>query len=118
MSKVTVFVGLDYHKDSVQVCAMDRDGKVLINRSRPNDSNAIAVLVASRVDNVRAAIDVPLDRAETRDGWSGRAEGLLRPESLPRAGTNAWRDRPEPLCVLSPRARRGSRRRGSRRRVD
>ena len=23
MSKVTVFVGLDYHKDSIQVCVMD-----------------------------------------------------------------------------------------------
>ena len=71
---------------------MDLDGKVFINRSRPDDTGAIGV---------------PLDRGEMRDEWSGRAEGLLRPESLPRAGTNAWRDRPEPLCVLSPRARRG-----------
>jgi hypothetical protein len=47
MSKVTVFVGLDYHKESVQICATDRDGKVLINRSRPNDATAVAVLVAS-----------------------------------------------------------------------
>ena len=23
MSKVTVYVGLDYHKDSIQVCVMD-----------------------------------------------------------------------------------------------
>ena len=61
MSKVTVFVGLDYHNDTVQVCAMEQDGKVLINRSRPDDINGIAVLLASRVDSVRAAIDVPLD---------------------------------------------------------
>ena len=107
MSKVTVFVGLDYHDDSVQVCAMDLDGKVLINRSRPDDINGIAALVASRMDCVRAAIDVPLDRGVTRDEWSGSADGLLRPESLPTAGTNAWRGRPELLCVLSSRARRG-----------
>ena len=61
MSKVTVFVGLDYHNDTVQVCAMEQDGKVLINRSRPDDINGISVLLASRVDSVRAAIDVPLD---------------------------------------------------------
>jgi hypothetical protein len=34
---------------------MDRDGKLLINRSRPDDINGIEVLVASRVDSVRAA---------------------------------------------------------------
>jgi hypothetical protein len=30
MSKVAVFVGLDYHKDSVVICAMDGNGKVFI----------------------------------------------------------------------------------------
>ena len=38
MSKVTVFVGLDYHKDSVQVCIMDQAGQVLANRRCPNDA--------------------------------------------------------------------------------
>ena len=33
MSKVTVYVGLDYHKDSIQVCVMDPAGKILANRS-------------------------------------------------------------------------------------
>ena len=32
MSKVTVYVGLDYHKDSIQVCVMDPAGQVLANR--------------------------------------------------------------------------------------
>ena len=41
MSKVTVFIGRDYHNDSVQVCAMDRDGKVFINRSRPDDISGV-----------------------------------------------------------------------------
>src|SRR5208337_3469892 len=38
MSKVTVYVGLDYHKDSIQVCTMDAAGKVLVNRSCRNDA--------------------------------------------------------------------------------
>jgi hypothetical protein len=67
MSKVTVRVGLDYHKNIDQVRAMDRDGKVLIDRSRPDGTDAIAVPMASRVVHVRAAIDVSLDRGGTRD---------------------------------------------------
>ena len=31
MANVTRFVGLDYHKDSVQVCVLDPDGKRLAN---------------------------------------------------------------------------------------
>ena len=77
MSKVTVFVGLDYHKDSVVICAMDRNGKVFINYSRPTDAHAVAVLVASRVDHVRAAIEVPLDRDEGRVVRPGRGPALL-----------------------------------------
>jgi len=38
MSIVTlriVFVGLDYHASSVQVCVMDKDGNMLVNRNVP-----------------------------------------------------------------------------------
>jgi len=75
MSKVTVFVGLDYHKDSVQVCVMDRDGTVLMNRSCPNDANTLARLVASHAEGVRAAIEACTaaaalaDALVTRHGW-------------------------------------------------
>lgn len=75
MSKVTVFVGLDYHKDSIQVCVMDHAGKVLHNRSCPNDVNAVARLVASHADHVRAAVEACTGAAEladalvTRFGW-------------------------------------------------
>jgi hypothetical protein len=37
MSKVTVYVGLDYHKDSIQVCVMDPVGTILANRRCEND---------------------------------------------------------------------------------
>jgi transposase len=42
MGSVSVFVGLDYHQSSVQVCVMDRQGTLLSNRSCPNSWPAIA----------------------------------------------------------------------------
>lgn len=41
MSSVPVFVGLDYHQDSVQVCVLNAEGAVLVNRSVANDGDAI-----------------------------------------------------------------------------
>lgn len=41
MSSLPVFVGLDYHQNSVQVCILDPDGKKLSNRSIDNDCGAI-----------------------------------------------------------------------------
>ena len=75
MSKVTVYVGLDYHKDSIQVCVMDQAGKVLANRSCPNDANAVALMVVFFGDQVRAAIEACTGAADladelvTRHGW-------------------------------------------------
>ena len=67
MSRVAVFVGLDYHKDSVQVCAMDRDGKVLIQPVlAPTTSTPSQCRWPPAWTPVRAAIDVPLERGETR----------------------------------------------------
>ena len=45
MSNVPVYVGLDYHQDSIQVCVLDQDGQVLLNRSAPNDSQALAQII-------------------------------------------------------------------------
>ena len=42
MSIVPIFVGLDYHQDSIQVCVLASDGRVLLNRSCPNDVEAVA----------------------------------------------------------------------------
>jgi transposase len=75
MSKVTVYVGLDYHKDSVQVCVMDQAGKVLANRSCPNCAREIDVFVAFFGDDVHGAIEACTGAAEladeliTRHGW-------------------------------------------------
>ena len=42
MENLSFFVGLDYHKDTVQVCVMDDKGKVLGNRVCGNDAQAVA----------------------------------------------------------------------------
>ena len=75
MSKVTVFVGLDYHKDSIQVCIMDPAGRVLANRKCPNDATELALLVAFFGDGVRGAIEACCGAADLADelverhGW-------------------------------------------------
>jgi transposase len=76
MSKLTCFVGLDYHKDSIQVCVMDHAGTVLSNRSCPNDAAAVAGGVARHGGIVQAAIEAStgtahlVDELATRSGWS------------------------------------------------
>jgi len=56
----TVFVGLDYHDQSVQVCAMDADQKMLVNASVKNDWRAVVAAVRQRCGSevrVQAAIE-------------------------------------------------------------
>jgi transposase len=45
MSNVPVFVGLDYHQDSIQVCVLDQQGRVLLNRSADNNYKELSRLV-------------------------------------------------------------------------
>jgi transposase len=71
MSKVTVFVGLDYHKDSIQVCVMDASGTVLLNRSCRNDAQAVAERVAPHGDHVRGAIEACSGAAHLADELVG-----------------------------------------------
>ncbi len=76
MSKVTVFVGLDYHKSAVQLCVMTRDGGVLLNMRCANDWREITERIAAVGGAVRAAIEScsgAADLAEelvTQAGWS------------------------------------------------
>lgn len=65
-----VFVGVDYHAESVQVCAMGRDGKVLVNVSCPNDWRAVAAAVRNRCGpniDVQAAIEACCGAASLAD---------------------------------------------------
>jgi len=45
MSNVAIFVGLDYHQDSIQVCVLDPEGRVLLNRSARNDCQEVGRIV-------------------------------------------------------------------------
>ena len=45
MNDSSVFVGMDYHMGSVQVCVLDQAGRVLSNRSVANDWHAIVSVV-------------------------------------------------------------------------
>lgn len=75
MSSVKVFVGLDYHQASVQVCVMDTEGKILTNKSVAND---VAVIIAAAVRHGQvqaAAIEACCGAANLAEelcqqGWS------------------------------------------------
>jgi transposase len=57
MENVPVFVGLDYHSKSVQVCVMDEAGRVLVNRSCGNSVLEIGGLIRAGWTVRRAAIE-------------------------------------------------------------
>lgn len=42
MSTVPIYVGLDYHDETIRVCVLAEDGKVLFNRDVDNDGRAVA----------------------------------------------------------------------------
>ena len=75
MSTVPVFVGLDYHQQSVQVCVLDPQGSMVTNRSVANDVEDIAQAVSANGQRVFAAIEACNGSAELAEeliklGWS------------------------------------------------
>ena len=77
MNTSVLYVGLDYHQNSVRVCAMNRQGEILLNRDV--DSNWIAIRNAVRAKwsgPVYAAIEAccgaaaMADELVVRAGWS------------------------------------------------
>jgi len=73
----TVFVGLDYHASSVQVCVMSGDGKMLLNRSCANDWRAVVGAVRQRCGgevDVQAAIESCCGAASLADELIGHAQ--------------------------------------------
>ena len=76
VNQATVFVGLDYHAASVQVCALSPDGKVLMNRSCANDWRAVMGAVRQQCPgavNVQAAIESCCGAAGLADELIGHA---------------------------------------------
>lgn len=76
MNDGTVFVGLDYHQDSVQVCVMDRAGRVLSNGACENEASVIGTVVENHGRAVHVAIESCTGAADLADelvrrpGWS------------------------------------------------
>jgi transposase len=69
-----VFVGLDYHASSVQVCVMDSDQRVLLNRSCANTWQAVMGAVQQQCGevSVQAAIESCCGAANLADELIGR----------------------------------------------
>lgn len=76
MSSVPVFVGIDYHQDSVQVCVLDAGGKRLANRSVGNDAAAVAQVALRCGRPTRVAL-------EACCGAADMAEELATEHALP-----------------------------------
>lgn len=54
MNTVSLFVGVDYHQDQLQVCIMDPAGKVRSNRSLSNDLPTVLAALQAESGQVRA----------------------------------------------------------------
>lgn len=82
MTTLTRFVGLDYHQESIQVCVLDGQGRVLANRSVGNDWCAIARVVEDCCDGEDCcAGDAPVNvkaSAESCSGAAHLADELIR----------------------------------------
>jgi transposase len=72
-----VFVGLDYHTESVQVCVLDRAGKVLANQACVNDWRAIRDVVGRYGIEVRAAIEACSGAADLAEELVSKAGWLV-----------------------------------------
>lgn len=76
MCSVPVFVGIDYHQDSVQVCVLDRSGRKLTNRAVTNEAAAVARVARRHGRPARVAIEACCGAADI-------AEQLAVEQKLP-----------------------------------
>jgi transposase len=76
MSNLPLFVGLDYHQDSIQVCVLDQQGDVLLNRSAANDCQELGRIVQPLGAVARVGIEACCGAADLgqqlveRLGWN------------------------------------------------
>ena len=57
MFNLPIFVGLDYHQKSIQVCVMNQKRQILANVTVENDPDAVHQVVAPFGSNVSVAIE-------------------------------------------------------------
>lgn len=77
MDDCKVFVGLDYHQSSVQVCVMNKTGDVLLNRRCPNDWKKVSATAESCGRVARVAIESCCGAAALADELTQRAGWLV-----------------------------------------
>jgi transposase len=70
MSKVTMFAGLDYHQESIQVCVMDAQAKVRMNRSCANDLGALIATLQGAGDVGAIALEACCGAADLAEKLS------------------------------------------------
>ena len=70
MTRLPVFVGLDYHQASIRACVMDQQGQVLANFRAPNDIHELIKRVGHEGCAVRATV-------ESSTGAADLAEKLI-----------------------------------------
>ena len=68
MENVPVFVGLDYHSKSVQVCVVDESGRALVNRRCGNSVAEIGAAVGRDRTVRRVAVESCCGAADLADG--------------------------------------------------
>ncbi len=70
-----ISVGIDYHKDWLQVCVVRESGEVVLNRRVKNEISEVVKLIGSRAKDVTVAAEacngssVFLDRLHQETGW-------------------------------------------------
>ena len=57
MFNLPIYVGLDYHTNTIQVCVMDQQRRILANQSVENSAEAVFRVVAPFGSNVNVAIE-------------------------------------------------------------
>jgi transposase len=91
MVEDNVFVGVDYATAFVQVCVLDREGRMLVNRRCENDWLAITGLVRRYGPRVRGAIESCSGAADLADQlvqWAGWSLDLAHPGFVKRMKQN------------------------------
>ena len=57
MFTLPVYVGIDYHTNTLQICVMNQQRKILANQSVENDPEAVFKIVAIYGSNVHVALE-------------------------------------------------------------
>jgi len=93
MASLDAYVGLDYHSGSVQVCAVDRDGKIILNRKCENDLLTVVSAVPAGYTVRAAAIESCCGAADFAEALR---EGPRWPVTLAHPGyVNRMKHNPE-----------------------